>query len=237
MKKEIKAALPFTIPVMMGYISVGMAFGLLFEQSGYHFLWAVLMSGIVYAGAMQFIAVQLLTAGVGLFEIAVVTLVVNLRHMFYGLSFIKLFNEMKGKKGYMIFSLTDETYSLLCNVKPPEGLDSKKFYFAVAVMNQCYWVTGTVIGSLVGTMISFNTQGIEFAMTALFVVIFIDQWRSYKTHLPAITGIVCTVLALWFFGPEQLILPSMLSITVALVLFRKKIEKATVANGGEAIEP
>lgn len=236
MKKEIKAALPFTIPVMMGYISVGMAFGLLFEQSGYHFLWAVLMSGIVYAGAMQFIAVQLLTAGVGLFEIAIVTLVVNLRHMFYGLSFIKLFNEMKGKKGYMIFSLTDETYSLLCNVKPPEGLDSKKFYFAVAVMNQCYWVTGTLIGSLVGTMISFNTQGIEFAMTALFVVIFIDQWRSYKTHLPAMTGIVCTGLALWFFGPEQLILPSMLSITIALIVFRKKIEKEDVAKGGEVIE-
>ncbi|QNO14687.1 AzlC family ABC transporter permease [Alkalicella caledoniensis] len=224
MKKEIKAAIPVTLPVMMGYVSVGTAFGLLFEQTGYNFLWAFLMSSIVYAGAMQFIAIQLFTAGVGFVEMAIVTLFVNLRHMFYGLSFIKFFNGMGRRKTYMIFSLTDETYSLLGNVKIPEGLDKRKFFFTIAIMNQLYWITGTMIGSLAGTMINFNTEGLDFAMTALFVVIFIDQWRSYKTHLPAIIGTICTGLALWVFGPEQIILPAMASITLALVMFRKQIE-------------
>lgn len=232
MKREIKAAVPFTVPVMMGYVSVGMTFGLLFEQSGYHFLWTILMSGLVYAGAMQFIAIQLLTSGVGLFEVGVVTLFVNLRHMFYGLSFLDLFNQMKRKKGYMIFSLTDETYSLLCSVKAPEGVDSKKFYFAISGLNQLYWVTGSLVGSLIGSMIKFDTTGLDFAMTALFVVIFIDQWKGFKTHIPAFIGITCTGLSLALFGPDQLILPSMILITAALVFFRKKIESSEVSGKG-----
>ncbi len=224
MKKEFKAAFPLTIPVMMGYLSVGIAFGLLFEQSGYGIGWVFFMSTAVYAGAMQFIAIQLLTAGVGFLEVGIVTLFVNLRHMFYGLSFIDLFNKMKGTKWYMIFALTDETYSLLCSVKPPDDVDKKKFYLLIAGLNQLYWVMGSLIGAFVGAMIKFDTTGLDFAMTALFVVIFIDQWKKATTHLPAMIGIVCTGLSLIIFGPNGVILPSMLSIALALVIFRGKIE-------------
>lgn len=223
MKKVIKAAFPVTIPVMLGYISVGIAFGLLFQKSGYNLLWAALMSITVYAGSMQFIAVNLLISHVGLIEIALMTLFVNIRHVFYGLSFIDKFKGMGKKKLYMIFSITDETYSLLCSSKAPKGVNSNSFLFCVAFLNQMYWIIGTVIGSIAGSLITFNTKGIDFAMTALFVVIFIEQWASYKTHIPVIIGSVSTIVALLIFGANNLILPSMLFITVALMIFEKPI--------------
>lgn len=225
MKKAIKEAFPVTIPVMLGYISVGIAFGLLFEKSGYNFLWAILMSITVYAGAMQFIAINLLTSGLGLIQIALMTLFVNIRHVFYGLSFIDKFKGMGKKKSYMIFSLTDETYSLLCSSKVPEGIDSNLFFFCIALLNQIYWIIGTLIGSIAGSLITFNTKGIDFAMIALFVVIFIEQWFSYKTHIPAIIGIVCTIISLLIFGANNLILPSMMLITLALIIFQKQIDR------------
>lgn len=225
MKGAIKAAFPITIPVMLGYISVGMAFGLLFEKSGYNLLWAILMSIIVYAGSMQFIAINLLTGGAGLIEIALMTLFVNIRHMFYGLSFIDKFKEMGKKKTYMIYSLTDETYSLLCSSKAPEGVDNNLFLFFISFLNQVYWIIGTIIGSALGSLIKFNTKGIDFAMTALFVVIFIEQWSSYKTHIPVMIGILSTITALLIFGTNNLILPSMILITLTLMIFRKQIDK------------
>jgi len=233
MKKVIKAAFPVTIPVMLGYLSVGIAFGLLFEKSGYNFLWAILMSTAVYAGSMQFIAINLLVSGAGLVEIALMTLFVNIRHLFYGLSFIDEFKYMGKKKMYMIFSLTDETYSLLCSSKAPEGIDNNSFLFCIALLNQIYWIIGTFIGSIAGSFITFNTNGIDFAMTALFVVIFIEQWSTYKTHIPAFIGIVSTVLALLIFGPDNLVLPSMLFINVALMLFKKQIDKKTHEHDNE----
>jgi 4-azaleucine resistance transporter AzlC len=234
MKKVIKAAFPATIPVMLGYISVGIAFGLLFEKSGYNFLWAIFMSVAVYAGSMQFIAINLLTGGAGLIEIALVTLFVNIRHMFYGLSFIDKFKDMGKKKTYMIFSLTDETYSLLCSSKAPEGIDNNSFLFCIALLNQIYWIIGTFIGSIAGSLIKFNTTGIDFAMTALFVVIFIEQWSTYKTHIPVLIGVVSTILSLLIFGANNLVLPSMLFIVVALIIFKKQIDRKTCEdnNGG-----
>lgn len=233
MKKELKATFPITIPVMLGYIFVGIAFGLLFEKAGYNFLWAVFMSITVYAGSMQFIAINLLTSGIGFFQIALMTLFVNIRHVFYGLSFIDTFKEMKKKKLYMIFSLSDETYSLLCSAKAPEGVDKNQFLFCIAFLNQVYWILGSFIGSAAGSMITFNTTGIDFAMTALFVVIFIEQWLSMKNHLPALIGIICTVFSLLIFGANNLILPSMILITLSLTLFQKQIDtnKAKI-NGG-----
>lgn len=224
-KKVIKAALTVTIPVMLGYISVGIAFGLLFQKSGYNFLWAAFMSLTVYSGAMQFIAINLLTSGVGLIEIALMTLFVNVRHIFYGLSFIDKFKIMGKKKLYMIFSLTDETYSLLCSSKELVGVSRNSFFFCIAFLNQLYWIIGTLIGSLAGSLITFNTKGIDFAMTALFVVIFIEQWGTYKNHIPVIIGVTSTVLSLLIFGANNLIMPSMLFITVALMIFQKQIDK------------
>jgi 4-azaleucine resistance transporter AzlC len=229
-KKVIKAAFTVTIPVMLGYISVGIAFGLLFQKSGYNFLWAALMSLTVYSGAMQFIAINLLTSSAGLFEIALMTLFVNIRHIFYGLSFIDKFKDIGKKKTYMIFSLTDETYSLLCSSKEPEGVSRNSIFFCIAFFNQMYWVIGTLIGSIAGSFITFNTNGIDFAMTALFVVIFIEQWGTYKNHIPVLIGAISTILSLLIFGANNLILPSMLFITVALMIFKRRIDKEAYKN-------
>lgn len=234
MKKALKAAFPVTIPVMIGYISVGIAFGLLFQKSGYNFWWALFMSITVYAGSTQFIAINLLTSGAGLIEIALMTLFVNIRHMFYGLSFIEEFKTMGKKKPYMIFSLTDETYSLLCSTKAPEGINNNLFLFCISFLNQIYWVIGSLIGSIAGSLITFNTKGIDFAMTALFVVIFVEQWVSYKSHLPVLIGASATILSLLIFGTNNLILPSMILITAALMLFQKQIVRKTYKmNKGE----
>lgn len=234
MRKAIKAAFPVTIPVMLGYISVGIAFGLLAEKSGYNFLWAILMSFIIYAGSMQFIAINLLASGMGIIEIGLMTLFVNIRHLFYGLSFIDKFKTMGKKKLYMIFSLSDETYSLLCASNPPEGVDSNNFLFSIAVLNQIYWLVGTLLGSIAGSLITFDTTGIDFAMTALFVVIFIEQWSTFKTHIPAIIGIVATVLSLLVFGADNLILPSMALIVLSLTLSEKYIlKKDSINNEGD----
>lgn len=238
MKQAIKAAFPVTIPVLLGYLSIGIAFGLLFENAGYNFIWALFTSLTVYAGAMQFIAVSFFHGGIGLIQIAVMTLVVNFRHVFYGLSFLDRFSGMGKKKWYMIFALTDETYSLLCGRKAPDNVDEKKFYFCVALLNQSYWILGSVIGSLAGSMITFDTTGMDFAMTALFIVIFLDQWKAYPSHIPALIGLGCTILVLLTIGPANLVIPSMLLIIAALMLARKQIGgKMTEAKGEEEMMP
>ncbi|MFP4697343.1 MAG: AzlC family ABC transporter permease [Eubacteriales bacterium] len=224
MKDAFKAAIPVTIPVMLGYVSVGMAFGLLLQKSGYNYLWAILMSITIYAGSMQFVAVNILVSGIGFFEIAVMTFFVNIRHVFYGLSFIDKFKSMAKKKFYMIFSLTDETYSLLCSAEAPKDIDSNLFSFCIAFLNHMYWITGTFIGAIAGSLITFNTKGIDFALVALFVVIFIEQWFTYKIHTPVFLGISCTIISLLLFGPNNLILPSMILISGILIIFKNKLE-------------
>lgn len=224
MKQAMKAAFPLTVPVLLGYLSIGIAFGLLFEKAGYNFIWAFFMSLTVYAGAMQFIAVSFFYGGIGLIQVAIMTLVVNVRHIFYGLSFLDKFEGMGKKKWYMAFALTDETYSLLCNVTLPEGVKEKKVYFCIALMNQSYWILGSVIGSIAGSLITIDTTGMDFAMTALFVVIFIEQWQSYSTHVPALLGIICTVIALMIFGPDNVAIPAMILIIIALMIGRRRIE-------------
>ncbi len=241
MKKAIKAAFPVTVPVLLGYLFVGIAFGLLYQNAGYHILWALLMSLTVYAGSMQFVAINFFAPGIGLLEVALMTLLVNIRHVFYGLSFLKRFQGMGQKKPYMIFSLTDETYSLLCSAKPPEGVDPDRFIFAIALLNQCYWVAGSALGSVAGSFISFNTTGIDFAMTALFVVILVEQWLSCPTHLPAMIGAACALLGLFAFGADNLVLPAMIFMVVLLMAFRRPLEpklslpEESGQNGGEPL--
>lgn len=224
MKQAMKAAFPVTIPVLLGYLSTGIAFGLLFENAGYNFIWTFFTSLIVYAGAMQFVAVSFFYGGIGLIQVAIMTLVVNFRHIFYGLSFLERFNGMGLKKWYMVFALTDETYSLLCGGKVPEGVDEKKFLFSTAFLNQCYWIIGSVIGSLAGSLLTFDTTGMDFAMTALFIVIFLEQWKSYASHIPALIGLAGSVTVLIVIGPDNLIIPSMALIVAAFMLARKQIE-------------
>jgi 4-azaleucine resistance transporter AzlC len=225
MMKLLRSAFLTTIPVLTGYVVVGIAFGLLLQKAGYGVVWAVLMSVLVYAGSMQFVAVALLADGSGLLAVAAVTFFVNIRHFFYGLSFLDVFRGMGRKRGYMIFSLTDETYSLLCTAKPPEGVDRDRYFFTISLLDQIYWVTGSVIGSLAGSLIPFATTGLEFAMTALFMVILVEQWSAFRTHEPVFVGFAAALSSLLVFGPKNFLVPALALIVLALLLLKKRLDK------------
>ena len=215
---------------MMGYIVLGIGFGILFEKNGYGFWWAVAMSVFVFAGSMQYVAVGLITGGASLISTALTTLMVNARHLFYGVSMINRYKGAGLKKLYMMFALTDETYSLVCTGDYPEGEDPHMYCFLVSLCNQCYWVIGTALGSLLGAAITFNTAGIDFAMTALFVTIFVEQWLTCKDHRPALMGIGASVLCLIIFGQDAFLIPAMILITVLLTVSRKALEKGGAAD-------
>ncbi len=231
MKKILKIGIKQTIPVLIGYLVLGIAFGLLLQKAGYGYGWAFLMSLCIYAGSMQFVLITLLQGGVGLVAIIVTTLSVNFRHMFYGISFLEKFKGMGKKRLYMIFSLTDETYSLLCSIKPVEGVNENQLLYVIALLNHIYWIIGSVLGNILGNAITFNTNGIDFAMTALFVVIFVEQWLSTKNHMPSIIGLACGIIYLIVLGPESFLLPSLVSSVVLLLLLKEK-GKLMIEDGG-----
>lgn len=220
----IRYALEQTVPVMLGYIFLGIAFGLMLQNAGYHFLWAFAISLCVYAGSMQFILVSLLSGGASLFYTALMTVFINGRHIFYGFSFIEKYRKMGKAYPYMIFSLTDETYSLLCRVKIPKELDERRTMFYISFLDQCYWIAGSVIGALVGQIITFNSSGIDFSMTALFTAIVVEQWQESKTHIPAIAGITASILFLLLLGADKFILPALMTSVIILILFRNHLE-------------
>ncbi len=221
--KEMRFAFTQSIPVMLGYIFLGIAYGLLLYHGGYGWVWAFLTSLTIYAGSMEFMLITLLTSGAGLLYSAVMTLFINGRHIFYGLSFVDKFPKMGKAYPYMVFSLTDETYSVLCNLKVPEGYSEKRISLMIAMMDQSYWVAGSVLGNLVGLWITFDSTGIDFAMTALFVVIVLDQWMENKEHSPALIGAGVGILCLVFLGADKFLLPA-LTITSLILLGRKKCE-------------
>ena len=227
MKKTVRLAFTKSLPVMAGYIVLGIGFGILLKDAGYGLLWSFLMSLTIYAGSMQYVSVSLLTAGASLITVALTTLMVNARHLFYGLSMIDKYKDTGKKKPYLIFSLTDETYSLLCSDDIPDGVNRHWYQFFVSCFDQSYWILGCVLGSLIGTILPFDTAGIDFSMTALFVTVFVEQWLTTKNHWPAIIGLAASVLCLMIFGPDSFLLPTMIIITVALLF----INKPTKAGG------
>ena len=218
--KLLKKVLIKTLPVFTGYMVLGMGFGILMVKNGYGMSWILLMSLFIYAGSMQYLGISLLTAGAGILQTALTTLMVNARHLFYGISMVEKYKKMGKYKPYLIFSLTDETYSLVCN--EGEEAEDKNFYLLVSVCNHFYWVTGSMLGGAVGHLISFDTAGIEFSMTALFLTVFIEQWLGTKEHFPAVAGLGISLLCLLFFGKEKFLIPSMIFITLCLILYRKK---------------
>ena len=234
MKKALKAAFPHTVPVMLGYVFVGGAFGLLFQQMGYGVFWSFLVGLTVYAGAGQFVALNFFAGGFGFLEIAAMTFMVNVRYMFYGISFIDRFRKFKSRRPYLIWTLTDETYSILCSVKVPPDITDGNFCTAVALLDQLYWLTGCVVGNLAGNLLTFDTTGIDFAMTAMFIVIFVEQWLSAQTHLPAIMGVGCSVAALLLFGPDRMVLVAMALILVCLIGGRSAIESKLAGTPGDS---
>ncbi len=223
-RKAIKAAFPATVPVLMGYLAIGMAFGLMLEAVGYNVIWAFFMSLTIYAGSGQYLGVELLATAAVLSQVALLTFLINFRHLVYGLSMLEKFRGMGWRKWYMIFSLTDETYALLAGANPPPGIRPRDYYFSIAVLDHCYWILGSIIGSVAGALLKFDTTGVEFAMTALFLVIAVDQWRSYRSHIPAILGAVVTLVCLLLFGPETMLLPALCVIVVVLLIMRARLE-------------
>lgn len=225
MKKALKAAFHYTIPVLCGYLFIGFAFGVMMRDAGFHPVWSFLSSLLIYAGSGQYLLVSLLATNASILKVAVMTLVLNCRHIFYGFSFIETFKQSGKAMPYMVFSLTDETYSLLCALSVPEDIDPPKMRLAIAILDQIYWIAGTLVGAFAGAVVPFDSTGIDFAMTALFVVIFIEQWKNAKNPLPFYIGIGVTLLSLVFFGADQFIFPAMLVICLLLLLLKSSIER------------
>ena len=223
-KNLIKTAFIKSLPVMAGYLVLGIGFGILLKEAGYGLFWSFLMSFTIYAGSMQYVTVSLLTSGASLISTALTTLMVNARHLFYGVSMIEKYKDSGKKKPYLIFALTDETYSLLCADDYPEGEDRHWYSFFISLFNQFYWVAGSVLGSLIGALITFNTAGIDFAMTALFVTVFVEQWLTAKNHLPAIAGLLCSIACLAIFGPSNFLIPTMIAIALVLSLCKNVMD-------------
>lgn len=223
--RAFRAAFPYTIPVLTGYLFIGMAFGVMIQEKGYNFLWAMLMSILCYAGSGQYLAVNFFTPGISLLQVIFMEFMVNIRHIFYGLSLLERFSEMGKKRLYMIFSLTDETYSLYFLTKTPKDVEEGKFLFAIALLDQSYWVIGSGIGALLGSIIPFDAAGIDFAMTALFVVIMVEQWMEKKNRSFISIGLGCGLVCLLIFGAENFILPTMVCIMLLLILGSKYFGK------------
>ena len=223
-RQTVRQAMLKTIPVMAGYLVLGIGFGILMRNAGYGAGWTAAMSLLIYAGSMQYVGVGLLSGGASVLTAAITTVMVNARHLFYSISMIGKYRDAGRYKPYMIFTLTDETYSLLCDGAVPEGTDPTRYRFLVSLFNHSYWVTGSVLGNLLGAILPFSTAGIEFSMTALFIAAFTEQWLKTKDHIPALTGLGCTLLSLLIFGRENFLIPAMGAITLVLTLLRRREE-------------
>ena len=208
-----------TVPVMTGYLFLGFGFGIALEQAGYGLIWAAAMSLFIYAGSMQYVAIGLLSSGAGLLTAAMTTFLVNARHLFYGISMVDAYKGAGKKKPYLIFALTDATYSLVTHI--PQGVNRHGYCLLVSVLDQLYWVAGSVVGSLAGSLLPVNLEGIDFVLTALFVTIFVEQWLTTKNHIPALTGLGVTAVCLLLFGAQIFLIPSMLAIAALLTILGK----------------
>lgn len=228
-RAALKAAFPHTIPVFTGYLVLGAAYGILMNSKGFSLFWTMAASIFIYAGSMQFVTVSLLAAGFDLMGAFLMTLAVNARHLFYGISMLKQYRGIGKLKPYLIFSLTDETFSIVCSAKVPEQVDRKWFYFFISLLDHSYWVLGSLMGGILGSLLHFNTKGIDFVLTALFVVILINQWQSTKNHLPAIIGIVSAIVCRFMFGASNFIIPSMIMILTLVTVVKSPMERSKEA--------
>ena len=224
----VRKAFLKSLPVMAGYVVLGIGFGILLRNAGYGVLWSVAMAVLIYAGSMQYVGIGLLAGGAGILTTILTTVMVNARHLFYSISMVDRYKNAGKYKPYMIFALTDETYSLLCDGETPDPEYADLYRFLVSLFNHLYWITGCVLGSLLGAVLPFSTAGIEFSMTALFIASFTEQWLRTKDHIPALTGLLATLLCLVVLGPENFLIPAMLLITLILTLLKGRL-------GGKAV--
>ena len=226
--KALKAAFPHTIPIFAGFWFLGLAYGIYMNVSGFSFWYPMLMSLTIFGGSLEFVAVSMLLAPFAPLQTFVMTLMIQARHLFYGISMLDRFKGMGWKKYYLIFGMCDETFSINYTAQIPEDVDRGWFYFFVTLLNHFYWFSGATIGGLMGNLIHFNTEGLSFVMTAMFVVIFMEQWLKEKHHASAWIGLAGSAGCLLMFGAESFMIPTMICILVMLTIFRKPIEKKVI---------
>ena len=223
MKRVFAPAFTATLPVMAGYLILGFGFGIIIKSSGFTIGLAAAMSTLIYAGSMQYVAIGLMTGGASLVTTALTTLMVNIRHLFYGISMLEKYQDAGKVKPYLIFSLTDETYSLVCGELTDIAPEDRTLYrLLVSLLNHSYWIAGSVAGAVTGSLIHFNSQGIDFALTALFLTVFTDQWLNSEKHGPAMIGLAASTVCLLVFGAENFLIPAMLIIALALCLYKEE---------------
>ena len=216
-KETFKEALKDSLNILPGYIVLGIGFGVLLKARGYGFAMCLFMSGLIYAGSMQYVGIDLLSNGASLITAFFMTIMVNIRHIFYGVGMLKEYGSLKKHKAYNIFALTDETFSIVCNKKDRD----EDYYFYLSLLNHLYWISGSLIGNVLGDIIPFNYTGIDFSMTALFIVIVISQWENSRDHLPVILSFIISVICLLIFGSNDFLIPSMIGIILSLFILRK----------------
>lgn len=223
--RTLKAVFPKTIPVLAGYLVLGFGFGLLLQSKGYSFWWAILMCVTIYGGSMQYVGVSILASGASIISTAIMSIMIQARHLFYGLTLLTKYKGTGKFKPYLIFSYTDETYSLVCSTEVPENLNKGLYYFLMSSLNQCYWIIGGTIGAVFGQLVHINTAGVDFSMTSLFIVIVVDNLKKKKTRLPAIIGIIISLICLLIFGADDFLIPTLLIICFALMVFKPLLNK------------
>ncbi|SCX93045.1 AzlC family ABC transporter permease [Alkaliphilus peptidifermentans] len=217
------------IPLIFSYVFVGIAFGILIHEAGYSVLWAFLSGAFIYAGSMQIVMVSLMTSGVPLIMIGIMTFFINARHIFYGIGFVAKFSKMGWKYPYMVLTLTDETYSVFCSIKYPENMDEEKVDFYIALICHVLWIISCTIGALAGEMLFFDMKGIEFSATAFFVVVCVNQYYQFDSHIPVITGFVSAIVFYFLLGSDYFILPA---LSVSLIIHTIMKERIDIQMGG-----
>ena len=225
MLKALKKSFKYSLPILFGYIPLGFAFGVMLQAAGYNALWAFVMSVLIFSGTGQYLIVSMLAVGASIPSVILMTFLLHLRYFFYGLSMIDKYHKIGKNKWYLIFGLTDETYAILSTEKPPEGITRQAFYTSVTFLNHCYWIIGSVLGTLIGGLLPFSTKGIDFVMTALFAVIVVEQWKAHKIHFPALLGFMVPIVSLIILGPDNFLILSLLVVSGVLLCLRPKLEK------------
>ena len=223
-KKALKAAFPYTLPICTGFLALGIAYGIYMNKSGFSFIYPILMSLFIFAGSMEIVTVSLLLSAFDPLSAFLLTIMVNARHLFYGISMLEKYKNMGIKKWYLIFGMCDESFSINCSVIPPADVDHGWFMFFVTLLNHIYWVAGATIGGILGSCIKCSTKGIDFVLTALFVVIFLNQWEETGHHLPALVGLLSSAICLLFFGSDKFMIPAMILIVLILTGLENHVE-------------
>ncbi len=230
-RKAFKAAFPYTVPIFAGFWFLGLTYGVYMNVSGFSFWYPMLMSMTIFGGSLEFVAVSMLLSPFAPLQVFIMTLMVQARHLFYGIAMLDKFKGMGWKKPYLIFGMCDETFSINYTADIPDGVDRGWFYFFVTLLNRFYWISGSTIGGIVGSMLKFNTKGLDFAMTAMFVVIFMEQWMKEKRHISEWIGLAASVACLLVFGADNFLIPTMICILIALTALKKPLYNETEANG------